>query len=463
MAAREASFLSLFNTLKRGLLETQETTATVSIAVPPQQRRQHKRYRFKWVKALLERPGVPAVPCYVEDLSVSGCRLAIEPAEDVDPESLELELARAKTVAVVFEETPASAIRVFARLCHLNRGFMGSLILGIQFLALSEAQRQQLETVLRLLSCRTPSRSALQAVPPEQAVATFFPVSSLKKMCLGKELSQVLVRMGAFGEQESARHVEKAGRSGQALDRYLLNAKAITDFQLCQALALQTGLPVHWLEGVTISARLADVFSRLRLLSLRIVPFEQGNDVLGVAAASPLPPATVRELEEKCGKPVLVYMAPESRINQALSSLETKRSNERRFARHKVSLPVTFSFCASDGTSLSSSACTGTALDISEGGFKIEGPAPGFSGPDELLRRGAMVQVVFSSEVESIRALCYLRYILPRAQSSPGRSRWILGLQVAELAEKDSGVLRGVCASSAVSRTAGHGEEHSEV
>ncbi|MGD0093668.1 MAG: PilZ domain-containing protein, partial [Planctomycetota bacterium] len=143
MEPRNTTFLSLLTALKRGLQETQETKATVSVPPAPELRRTHKRFKFKWVRAELRRPAVPPLPCYLEDLSESGCRLIIEPGEDFDLEAWKADIARARTLEIVFKQVGEAELKVLALLRHVHDGLLGSLVLGIQFCGLSDPQRHE--------------------------------------------------------------------------------------------------------------------------------------------------------------------------------------------------------------------------------------------------------------------------------------------------------------------------------
>ena len=118
---------------------------------------------------------------------------------------------------------------------------------------------------------------------------------------------------------------------------------------------------------------------------------------------------------------------------------------------------MTFTFCASDGTPLADSVYSGTALDISEGGFRIEGSAPAEGSPEELLKRGAMMQVVFCSQTQPISVVCHLRSVVPAPQTPGTRPNWVFGLQVAQVAEKDLCALREICIRTGMSTLCGPG------
>lgn len=458
MAARQTSFLSLLNALKRGLQETQEMTATVSVPAPQEQRRRHKRYKFKWVRAELKRPAVPALSCYLEDLSETGCRLVIEPKEDLELQAWKADIARAQTLEIVFQQAKEEELRVLALVRHVSDGFLGSLVLGIEFCALSEALRHELASVLKLLTGQAPATrstaelAALSAGPAKSLVAP----AKLLSACRGKELGEVLALMGALSAEEVGVAVEEARKRAQQLDSYLVEEQLATDVQLCQAFSLQSGLPVNSLAGVTVTPRLTKFFSRLTLMRLRIVPFDLRGDSLCLAAVRPLSGEQLRDLTKSSGMALQVYLAPESRIRELLGQMDAKRRKERRFTRIRSALPVTFTFCASDGTPLSDSVYSGTALDISEGGFRIEGSAPAEGSPEELVKHGAMLQVVFCGQTQPISVVCHVRSVVSAPQSPGTRPNWIFGLQVAQVAEKDLCALREICIRTGMATMCGH-------
>ena len=445
--------------LKRGLQETQETTATVSVPVEQDQRRKHKRYKFKWVRAELKRPAIPALPCYLEDLSENGCRLVIEPKEDLDLEAWKSEIARSRTLEIVFQQArEGGELKVLALVRHLSDGFLGSLVLGLQFCALSEEQRHELGSVLKLLTGKAPatrSQADLAALSEGTAKALSAP-AKLASACRGKELGQVLALTGVLSTEEAGVATEEAAKRGQALDAYLMEEKLATEVELCQAYSLQTGIPVNSLIGATITPPLVRVFSRLTLLRLKIVPFDQKGEAICVAAARPLKQEVLRDLERNTQRSLHIFLAPESRIKEALSSLDAKRQKERKFVRYKSSLPVTYTFCASDGRPLADTVHQGTALEISEGGFKIEGTPSGVGMPQELLARGVMMNVVFCDRPQPISVVCHLRSVVPNPQSAGTRPTWIFGLQVAQAAEKDLCTLREICIRAGMSGVCGH-------
>lgn len=111
----------------------------------------------------------------------------------------------------------------------------------------------------------------------------------------------------------------------------------------------------------------------------------------------------------------------------------------QRQKRQNVYMSALFEFCAEDGTPWEQTVHQGRTVDFSEGGFKLEGPAPDNCDADELISREAHMNVVIRSASEEVKCRCRVR----SAQASPNmRGFWMYGVQIIAMDEKDRQQLR---------------------
>ncbi|MCY3023669.1 MAG: PilZ domain-containing protein [Planctomycetota bacterium] len=116
-----------------------------------------------------------------------------------------------------------------------------------------------------------------------------------------------------------------------------------------------------------------------------------------------------------------------------------------RPSRRKIYLAAVFEFCGEKGEEWEPSLHQGRTVDISEGGFMLEGPAPECCGAKELTARNAWARVTIRTSDHDIKGLCRIRSVLP---SRNMKHSWLYGLQIMDMPEKDRARLREIYAGA---------------
>ncbi|MBE7463450.1 MAG: PilZ domain-containing protein [Planctomycetes bacterium] len=275
----------------------------------------------------------------------------------------------------------------------------------------------------------------------------------------GKRVGEILVHMGKLGDDEIAAAVERSRFSGERLGRYLLREGLIQPDELCRALALQSGLPMTDLQGAEIPESLAHVFPFPMMQRHEFVPFDESRRVLCIAVANPLPADVLEEMERIAQRHIEIFLAQEDLVLLAIDQLRPKeKRNERRHMRYRCEFPVRYQFCNRLGRVVADAECQGRTVDISEGGFSIEGPDPGLGSPEDLRRRGLCVSMTVLIEPQPVKCLCSLRFVKTNEPDSPGA--WVLGLQILELAEADKRRLKEACIQAGMRKPGESGPKH---
>ena len=261
-----------------------------------------------------------------------------------------------------------------------------------------------------------------------------------------KRLGEVLIHMGRLTPDQVASAVRYAKGNGERLGRYLLRTGMVAPDALCRALALQTGMPMTDLSEAEIPEALARVFPHEMMVQHSFVPFDDSKAFVCVAVADPLPMTTQKELEKLCGKRIEMFLAQEDLVVRTLDKLRGKQKRKlRRHIRYEVNALVRYQFCSRLGHPAEDVIHNGTTLNISEGGFLIEGSPTALGSPDDLRRRGICCRVVLTGTFQEISTLCHLRSIRARERQEAGKARWLLGLEVAEIAADDRRRLKELC------------------
>ncbi|MBI3831521.1 MAG: PilZ domain-containing protein [Planctomycetes bacterium] len=262
----------------------------------------------------------------------------------------------------------------------------------------------------------------------------------------GKRVGEVLIKMGKLTEAQVQDSVQRAKGSGERLGRYLLREGLVSPAELCRALALQSGLPMTDLTDAEIPEPLAMLFSHGMMLQHEFVPFDESLRMLCVAAANPIPRAVIEDMERSCGKKIEVFMAQEDLVLQQVDRLQPKeKRRDRKHMRYEANLPIHYQFCNRLGRSSEEATHLGQTIDLSEGGFLIQGPATSLGGPDDLMRRGLCVRFSMTDAQTEVKGLCALRFI--KANDRPSREdwKWHYGLQILEMTSDDRRRLKELC------------------
>jgi len=262
----------------------------------------------------------------------------------------------------------------------------------------------------------------------------------------GRKIGEVLVKMGKLTETQVQDSVQRARISGERLGRYLLREGLVSPAELCRALALQSGLPMTDLTDADIPEPLSMLFSHGMMLQHEFIPFDESMRMLCVAAANPIPRAVLSDMERSCGKKIEVFLAQEDLVLQLVDRLQPKeKRKDRKHMRYETDLVIQYQFCNRLGRASEEVMHTGQTMDISEGGFLIQGPATTLGGPDDLMRRGLCVRFVMGDGSGEVKGLCALRFI--KANDRPAREewKWHYGLQILEMTSEDRRRLKEFC------------------
>lgn len=147
------------------------------------------------------------------------------------------------------------------------------------------------------------------------------------------------------------------------------------------------------------------------------------------SAKMPFPsPRTTRKFET---------LPPAQSVTQNVSRPGNLTDAERQ-SRFSLVLPVNFQFCDRKG-GIFGGALSGRTIDFTEGGLQLEGPAPDFCEPDQLMNNGASVNITIQAMPRDISSLCRVCVVRP-SDEQPGH--WLYGLKFVNMSEDDRRVLR---------------------
>jgi hypothetical protein len=263
----------------------------------------------------------------------------------------------------------------------------------------------------------------------------------------GKRLGEVLVQMGVVTEQEAEDGARRAREIGQRLGRFLQQAGLVKPDEVCRALALQSGLPVADLSSLDTIAPLGGIFPYSLMAGHEFVPLEEARDAVCIAVANPLPKGVIGELSRLCSKRVEVFLAREDHVLLALDHLRpVERHHERRFARFPANIPLMFQLCNRLGRLHEIRCYLGRTLNVSQGGLKVEGEAPGISKPDQIHRRGLCLRLTLKAGNNEIEMLCDPRFIRVREDVGDDEEYpWVFGLRILEMSARDREQFKELC------------------
>lgn len=262
----------------------------------------------------------------------------------------------------------------------------------------------------------------------------------------GKMLGEVLVRMGKLTEAAIEDAIKKSKLSGERLGKYLLREGLITPSELCRALALKSGLPMTDLAEAELAPQLEQVVPYALMTKYEFIPFDDSGELLCIAAANPIPASALAQMESISARKIEVFLAQDDLVHKNLLRLRPAQAKTmRQHVRYRTDLPFQYRLCNRLGSLLDEALFQGRLVDISEGGFLAEGPAPDPIKPDEILRRGICMRVELTHGQNSFRALCGVRYVKPKENVAPGELPWVFGLQVVEMGDADRRQLKEIC------------------
>ncbi len=418
--------------------------------------------------AVLRYSGCPPFACPLQDLSDSGCQC------EVSLDSIDAETARQWTallkpglrLSVNITRPPAFvSFELMGDLTHVEAMGPHKLNLGIRFLPINSQvdllkkgvlaiAMEKLQTPTSTLPTGEPSGDSDLVVSdahhPHDAAQAGKPAGEHIHHHKNPPLSDILVDRGRLTKAAAHAAHKEATATNTSITRFLIKNRSVKPLDLCQALAIQSGLPTTRLEGVDVPLALRKVFSFLTMQRYEIVPFSESREMMCIAAAHPLTDMARMELEKLAKRNLLVFLAPIDQIQDLQFRIRPRGPNqERRHARVKIAVHADYQFCDEHGVNLDETVREGIVENMSDGGFLIVGPVETAHSANELVRQGSCLRIGFLCGERSIHAICKIRHIEPApAVPEGGQKQWHFGLEIAQVEPEDLNQLKDACARS---------------
>lgn len=247
-----------------------------------------------------------------------------------------------------------------------------------------------------------------------------------------KKLGEVLVQMGKLTAEQVDEAVKLAKETGERLGQCLIRWDVVQPDVICRALSIQTGLPMTVLDEDAMPKNLSRIFPLPLMMHHGFVPFDESAAVLCVAACSPLDAETIKELEKISRKVIEVFVAREDQLARQLQWQRIRvKTRSRRHVRFKKQLEVSYQFCSREGVRTDKLVHQGRTLDMSLGGFLIDGPQPNMGDPGKLMLHGLYVNVCLKAEDGEIWAICEVREL--RLELKDEQTRWLMGVEMVDM------------------------------
>jgi hypothetical protein len=266
-----------------------------------------------------------------------------------------------------------------------------------------------------------------------------------------RKIGEVLVHMGQLKPSQVEDALLHTRTTGERLGRYLVRAGIVSPDVLCRALALQSGLPMTDLSEAQVPESLVKTFSHAAMLANVFVPFDEAKTMACIAAASPLRPNILADLQTQCAKKIEVFLAQEEQILKLLDGLQIKQNKKlRKHIRYEIKVPVQYQFCSRLGTAAEPVSHNGVTHNISEGGLLIEGTPSALGTPDDMRRRGMCVSIIIMSNGAELRGIGQLRAVREKERVGAEDPRWMLGVELVDMTVEDRRRLKEVCVKSVI-------------
>ncbi|MEI6234491.1 MAG: hypothetical protein WCT04_15670 [Planctomycetota bacterium] len=258
-----------------------------------------------------------------------------------------------------------------------------------------------------------------------------------------KKLGEVLISMGKLTAEQLEEAVTMAQDAGERIGRWLIRWELVDPDTLCRALSIQTGLPMTKLVSDAIPEPLRNLFSLPLMMHHNFVPFDDSGAILCLAACNPLDPALIREQEKVLHKIIEVFLAREDQVARQLDWMRIKlKTRSRRCLRFNLRVFVSFQFCNRLGVRHDKNIHDGATVNVSEGGYLLDCPAP-IDDPSAMLLKGMYLNVIIKSMTGEIRAICDVREI--RLVDDSPKPRWLMGVEIVEMNDDSKTRLKGLC------------------
>lgn len=264
-----------------------------------------------------------------------------------------------------------------------------------------------------------------------------------------RKLGEVLVQMGKLNVEQVEEAVVWARENGERLGHGLIRWGLVSPDMVCRALSIQTGLPMTLLEPGAVPETLSKLFPLALMMHHGFVPFDMSPSVICIAACNPLEPETLKELERLSKKVVEVFLAREDQVDRQIDMLRIKlKTRSRRLLRFEKSIACAFQFCSRQGVRTGTQVCQGQTLNVSEGGFLIDTPAPEIADPVEAMRRGMFVNLCLKLPDLELWSICEAREIRMRDVERHGEApvqQWLMGVEIIDMASELRKKLKALC------------------
>jgi hypothetical protein len=281
----------------------------------------------------------------------------------------------------------------------------------------------------------------------------------------GKRLGEILVLMGKLTNDQVKEAQVQGRRKNARMGEFLTREGWITPYDLCQALSLQSGLPMVDLREKQLVPSLKSLIPFDALNRNEMVPFECVDKFIRIAAVQPLQEETQRALEKQAGHKMEVYLGQDDLIHDWLFQFKpppTKPAvmtgyNNRRLTMAALSLPVEFQFCTREGVRMETAIRQGTTRYLTPGGFWLDAPALEGYSPVDMLRFGIEMRVSFFFAPDEYQAVAKIRQagikasmdLAPASASYSAAQRiWTLGLEIVKMDAREKERLRASCINS---------------
>lgn len=255
----------------------------------------------------------------------------------------------------------------------------------------------------------------------------------------GKRIGDVLVGMGKLSQAQIDTYAEEARHSRERFGQFLVKRGVVKSSEILRALSLATGIPTTDLSDVTIRRTFREIFPIEMMRRYEFIPFDASTKMVCIATASPFPEPVLNEIREATTKRVEVFLADEQLVLQLIdktaeeSLQEASQMKNRRFSRFNMPLPASYFFCTSNGERLEDSTYAGQTMNISEGGFRIEGPRADLGSFGNIHQYGLYVQLSVKFLPHEFTALCKPVYVYEKETIEEPKFPFEMGLQIMDI------------------------------
>lgn len=279
------------------------------------------------------------------------------------------------------------------------------------------------------------------APPPETARNPF----------KGRRLGDILIAMGVLSDVQLKAPEAEARMAKEFLGQVLIKRSLVTPAQLCEALAIQSGLPMVDLTGYQVPAWARQKIPLETMVKYEFVPFADDERAVYIAAKRPLNPLRVAELEKLVGRALDMRLAPDHQIANMLNTLAPKRTQQKRqHERYTMAIPVWLQVCDERGDNVSTALSNTQTVDLSEAGFRIEVAEKVYETLSASRRKDIFFRLRMSLPPHNVQCVCALRYMKKKEHAKSWEMPWLLGIQITGISAADRESLKQICTRVAI-------------